>query len=308
MPKNEDWLFPLFTDHAVYAREMIKLSDFHLYTGSKCNRACDFCIVSGRPDGWYQPLTPEILDSVLELVPPDATVKFYGGEPTIDTANVVWAMQYLRQKNFAGWFTIFSNGVLADRVIRILEADEKIDVVLNYSILHGEDAEPIPPQSLQKLKEYADVHPNRVYSSHAGVFPYGRAVEFQATVGQPHIIERMNTSYNKFVQIGRVTTEQAAAVADSGFKSCPRCRPALRTDGVFHACPFAVESNEPHFHLGKLGENSEAEVLSNFQNFLDWIDDTLEPAAKRLQLHPCQVCTHNLGGVAAYSERTKNEA
>jgi hypothetical protein len=46
-----------FTDHDQYDRAMEKLSDLHIYTGSKCNRQCDFCIVSGRPDGWYEPIT-----------------------------------------------------------------------------------------------------------------------------------------------------------------------------------------------------------------------------------------------------------
>lgn len=83
----------------------------------------------------------------------DSTIKFYGGEPTIDAVNLIWVLNYLREKGFRGWFTVFSNGVLASRVIEILEADAQTDVVLNYSILHGEDAEPIPPKSLQKLKK-----------------------------------------------------------------------------------------------------------------------------------------------------------
>ena len=183
MPKNQDWLFPLFTDHDTYERSMRQFSDFHLYTGSKCNRKCDFCIVSGRPDGWYEPITEEILDAATRLVSPDATIKFYGGEPTIDADNVIWAFARLREKGFTGWLTIFSNGVLGERIVKILESDRKSDVVLNYSILHGEDAEPIPPKSLLILKDYADKNPERIYSSHAGVFPYGRGVNFVETVG-----------------------------------------------------------------------------------------------------------------------------
>src|SRR5689334_931710 len=101
---------------------MEKFSDLHLYTGSKCNRQCDFCIVSGRPDGWYRPMTTESLDAALALVPVDGTIKFYGGEPTLDLENLLWAIRYLREHGFIGWFTVFSNGVLADRVIEILEA------------------------------------------------------------------------------------------------------------------------------------------------------------------------------------------
>ena len=307
MPKNQDWQFPLFTDHDVYSREMAQFSDFHLYTGSKCNRKCDFCIVSGRPDGWYQPLTASALDAAFEIVPNDATVKFYGGEPTIDAENVIWAFRYLREKGFAGWFTVFSNGVLADRVINILDSDLQTDVVLNYSILHGEDAEPIPPASLAKLKEYDAKNPRRIYSSHAGVFPYGRGVEFVAQVGENHIVERMHTSIDKKMEIGELTAEKAEIIEKKNFRLCPRCRPALRTDGVFHACPFAVESNEPHFHLGRLGKDAEATVLENYQKFLDWIDTTLEPEAERLQIHPCQVCTYKLAGLPTFRETSAAE-
>jgi len=302
MPKNQDWIFPLFTDHDKYNRAMEKFSDFHLYTGSKCNRKCDFCIVSGRPEGWYEPLTTEILDAAFEVIEIDSTVKFYGGEPTIDVVNLIWAMNYLREKGFCGWFTIFSNGVLAMRVIEILEADAQTDVVLNYSILHGEDAEPIPPKSLQKLKEYEAQNPNRIYSSHAGVFPYGRGVEFVKKVGEHHIIERMYTSLDKKIEIGEITEEIVQTVEEKNFRLCPRCRPVLRSDGQFHACPFAVESNEPHFNLGKLGETDDAEVLENFQHFLDWIDTTLEPEAERLQIHPCLVCTHKLETLPTFRE------
>jgi len=303
MQMNENWIFPLFSDHVTYERSMGQFSDVHLYTGSKCNRSCDFCIVYGRPDGWYRPMTRESLDMILDVVPPDANIKFYGGEPTIDDENVIWAMRYLREKDFAGWFTIFSNGVLADRVIAILDSDEKSEIVLNYSILHGVDAEPIPAASLEKLKVYDDVNPGRIYSSHAGVFPYGRGVEFANQTGEEHILERMQTSYGKFVETGRMTAETAKQIEEEkGFRVCPRCRPALRTDGVFHACPFAVESNARHYQLGKLGESSAEEVLDNYQQFLDWIDSTLEPEAERLKLHPCQVCTHRIETLPSFQE------
>ncbi|MBC7796841.1 MAG: hypothetical protein H7Z37_08215 [Pyrinomonadaceae bacterium] len=307
MNKNKNWHFPLFNDHDAYERSMAKFSDFHLYTGSKCNRTCDFCIVSGRPDGWYKPLTENALDATFELVPVDATIKFYGGEPTIDTKNVIWAMRYLREKGFVGWFTIFSNGVLADRVIKILDSDTKTDVVLNYSILHGEDAEPIPPAALEKLKQYEIQHPNHIFSSHAGVFPFGRAVEFVAKVGQNHVVERMHTSFDKKIEAGLMTVETAELIEQKGFRLCPRCRPALRTDGVFHACPFAVESNEPHFNLGKLGQDSPETVLNNFQSFLDWIENTLEPEAERLQIHPCKVCTNNLNNLPTFHQISKDK-
>lgn len=301
MPKaTDEWYFPLFTDHDKYQREMPKFSDLHLYTGSKCNRKCDFCIVSGRPDGWYEPLTEDTLDAALSLVPMnEGTLKFYGGEPTIEIDNVLWAMRYLRARGFAGWFTIFTNGVLADRVIALLEADEKTDVVLNFSILHGTDAEPLPPASLHKLREYAAQHQQRIYSSHAGVFPYGRGADFVAAVGADHIADRMHTSFDKKIEIGELDQSSAERIEERGFRLCPRCRPVVGTDGRHHACPFAVESRMPHFDLGAIGENSET-VENRYQLFLNWVDGVLEPEAERLQMHPCLVCTHNLDTLPTY--------
>lgn len=303
MSNDSQWIFPLFSDHVTYERTMPQFSDVHLYTGSRCNRSCDFCIVYGRPDGWYKPLTCEILDTILEVVPANANIKFYGGEPTVDGANVIWAMSYLRENGFEGRFTIFSNGVKADRVIEILEADEKSEVVLNYSILHGVDAEPLPEPALKKLREFAVTNPKRIYSSHAGVFPFGRGVDFVAQVGTEHVMERMQTSYGKFVEIGRMAPEMARRVeVEKSYRVCPRCRPSLRTDGVFHACPFAVESNAPHFRLGNLGETSGEEVLENYQRFLDWVDSTLEPAAEKFHVHPCQVCTGMIEDLPTFKE------
>ena len=293
MPEPNEWLFPAFTDHDQYDRGMEKLSDLHIYTGSKCNRECDFCIVSGRPDGWYQPITEETLSAVFQMVPMDGTIKFYGGEPTIAPENMLWAMRQLRERGFRGWFTIFSNGVLADRIIKLLAADDRTDVVLNYSILHGEDAEPIPPDSLARLKAFAASHPNRIYSSHAGVFPFGRGVDFVAEVGQAHINERMQTSMAKKIEIGEVDHSTAANAEDRGFRICPRCRPVVGTDGRHHACPFAVESKMPHFDMGAAADPAE-HVLARYQRFLDWINDVLEPEAEALQIHPCLVCTHHL--------------
>ncbi len=43
-------------------------------------------------------------------------------------------------------------------------------------------------------------------------------------------------------------------------------------------------------------------TLDNFQHFLDWIDETLEPEAERLQIHPCLVCTHKLETLPTFRE------
>lgn len=221
------------------------------------------------------------------------TIKFYGGEPTVASDNLLWAMRRLRELGFRGWFTIFSNGVLADRVIKLLEADDRTDVVLNYSILHGEDAEPIPSDSLAKLKDFAALHPNRIYSSHAGVFPFGRGVEFATQVGQAHINERMQTSMAKKIEAGQLNRAAVDKAAERGFRICPRCRPVVGTDGRHHACPFAVESQMPHFDLGPVSDPSE-QVLARYQRFLDWINNVLEPEAEALQRHPCVVCANSL--------------
>jgi hypothetical protein len=61
-PEPNEWIFPAFTDHDQYDRVMEKFSDPHICTSSKCNRQCDFYIVSGRPDGWYGPITEETLE------------------------------------------------------------------------------------------------------------------------------------------------------------------------------------------------------------------------------------------------------
>jgi organic radical activating enzyme len=293
MPEPNAWLFPAFTDHDQYNRGMKKLSDLHIYTGSKCNRQCDFCIVAGRPDGWYEPITEETLSATLAMIPLDSTIKFYGGEPTIAPDNLLWAMNRLRELGFRGWFTIFSNGVLADRLIKLLEADDRTDVVLNYSILHSEDAEPIPPASLAKLKAFAALYPHRIYSSHAGVFPFGRGVDFVTEVGQTHINERMHASMAKKIETGQLDHRAVAKAEERGFRICPRCRPVVSTDGRHHACPFAVESRMPHFDLGAVTDPSE-QVLLRYQQFLDWIDNVLEPEAEALRIHPCLVCTNGL--------------
>lgn len=304
MHAPQDWVFPLHTDHIRYQRTMERLSDLHLYNGSRCNRRCSFCIVDGRPEGWYEPLTEAALDAALGLVPSDGTIKFYGGEPTLDIVNVIWAMRYMRDKGFPGWFTIFTNGVQADRVIAALEADEHTDVVVNYSILHGIDADPLPAPALAKLRTYAAAHPNRIYSSHAGVFPFGPGARFADEVGQARLDERMVASLAKKVNSGHVDPASAAAAATRNYRICPRCRPVVLSDGRVHACPFAVESRSPHFDLGTVADDSTT-LLARYQQFLGWIDDVLEPEAERLQQHPCRVCTGGLTPLPIYGGRAK---
>lgn len=299
MHAPSDWIFPLFADHDVYDRGMPRLSDVHLYNGSRCNRRCAFCIVDGRPEGWAAPLTQAALDAVRQLVPDDGTIKFYGGEPTLDIANVIWAMAYLRRAGFTGWFTVFTNGVQADRVIAALEADPRSDAVLNYSILHGIDAEPLPAPALAKLRSWAAAHPGRIYSSHASVLPFGPGARFADEVGATHLEARITATLAKKIDAGYVAPAVAAAAAARNYRICPRCRPVVTSDGRHHACPFAIESRSPHFHLGTVDDPG-AVVLERYQQFLDWIGDVLEPEAERLQEHPCRVCTGGLAPLPVY--------
>ena len=83
----------------------------------------------------------------------DGNIKFYGGEPTLHAEAIIDAMAYLRARGFRGLFTIFSNGVKAERLIDILDSDARSEAVLNYSIYHGRDAEPLPPHAKQRLED-----------------------------------------------------------------------------------------------------------------------------------------------------------
>ena len=137
-----DWQFPLFSDHQPYDRSMTRLSDVHVYHGSKCSRRCRASASStAAPMGGTEPMTETTLDAVFDLVPVDGTIKFCGGEPTLDLPNLLWAMRYLRGRGFARLVHDLHRRRQADRVIAALDADDRTDAVLNYSILRGVDAE-----------------------------------------------------------------------------------------------------------------------------------------------------------------------
>jgi hypothetical protein len=261
-------IFPSFADRQpqLHANET-RLPEIHLYFGSLCNRSCDFCVVSGSPEGWVAELDERLLDSLLTMVHPQAQIKIYGGEPTLIADNLAWAFGYLRARGFAGRLVIFSNGIQAHRLIRLLKADEDICCVLNYSILTGTDAEPLPTGALQQLIEHERQHPGRLFAGHADLIQVGRAVGWEK--GQ--LTER-----SRFEQ------------------TCPRCHPVLTTRGKYHACPFAVEVDAPQYRLGDLASAPE-EVRANFDSFLHWIDAVLLPAAQQQRRHPCQVCTAAAG-------------
>ncbi len=233
-----------------------KLPEIHLYDGSQCNRACEFCIVSGHPQGWYQPFNSETLDKALALVSPQGKIKFYGGEPTLHPENILTAVNYLQSQGFCGQFRLYTNGILADNLIYLLESIPEMDAVLNYSILHGRGAAPIPQVALHKLLS----------------FPAGRIF-----AGHPDLVDA-----------GIAKSPGMAAPEFAG--KCPHCYPVVRSDGMIHGCPFAVEITTPlHFDLG-----TDDRALANFQNLIAWQTEIVETEAVRRQIHPCQVCKNHL--------------
>jgi hypothetical protein len=246
-----------------------RILELHLYPGNQCNRDCDFCTVFGTPKGWYTEYTTEHLDATLRTVMlhHQGTVKFYGGEPTLNHENVIWAIAYLRKHGFQGAIVIYSNGIQADRLLTILESDplEKTTASLNYSIATGDGAPQMPLSSLRKLEAYEREHSGAIAIGHPDIVDSGRGVD-------PFTGETSRPKHNH---------------------QCPHCYPVLKTDGTFHACPFAVESSAAHFQLGHVDDNPET-ITQNFQIFLDWLDTVHEPYAESHDLPACSVCWKHL--------------
>jgi hypothetical protein len=246
-----------------------KLIELHLYPGNLCNRECSFCTVLGNPKGWYRKYTSDHLEGVLQTVctHEGATLKFYGGEPTLDFENVIWAIGYLRERGFRGSFVIYSNGIQATLLIQIMESDplKRTTASLNYSITTGDGAPPMPRKSLRLLEEYEAKHPGTIAMGHPTILDIGRGFEsFQGDSTRP-----------------RQSSQ------------CPRCYPVLTTQGQFHACPFAVEIDAPHFQLGPLNSPPER-IARNFKIFLNWLDTIHEPYAVKNNLPACTVCQRHL--------------
>ena len=132
-----------------------ELRELYLYDGNFCNRACSWCTVFGSPEGWHQAYSERVLDSAAAAVAPDGNIKFYGGEPTLHVEGLIEAMRHVRGRGFRGLFTIFSNGVRARALIRVLDSDPRTEAVLNYSIYLGRDAEPLPERAKDLLEAWA---------------------------------------------------------------------------------------------------------------------------------------------------------
>ena len=245
-----------------------ELRELHLYEGNFCNRTCSWCTINGSPDGWYQSWAPAVLEQACRSVAADGNIKFYGGEPTLHAAAVIEAMTFLRRGGFRGLFTVFSNGVKAERLIEILDSDARSEAVLNYSIYHGRDAEPLPPRARKRLEEWALAHPNRMFQ--------GYKVLFHAGAGAAHQFDRDREA--DFHGLG---------------SGCVRCFPVLTSAGRFHACPFAAEIDAPHYDLGRVGADPHT-VLTQYRAFRRWVDDVLDPAARARGISSCELCHRHL--------------
>jgi hypothetical protein len=265
--------------------EADRLLELHLYPGNQCNRDCEFCTVFGTPKGWYQDYTEDHLEAALRTIvrTPQGTLKFFGGEPTLHPQNVIWAIHYLRQREFEGSIVIYSNGIQAERLLQILQSDplNRTTASLNYSIATGDGAPPMPHKSLQLLEAYEQAHPGTIAIGHPDIVDSGRGVDlFTGEASRPKVNSR-----------------------------CPHCYPVLTSEGKFHACPFAIENRSAHFQLGDIHTDA-AIVAQNFRAFFNWLDTVHEPYAVQHELPACTVCWKHLDQLptSAYEDSVESIA
>ncbi|HKZ08784.1 MAG TPA: DUF547 domain-containing protein [Methylomirabilota bacterium] len=251
------------------------LRELYLYDGNFCNRDCAWCTVFGSPKGWHVDYSARVLDAAAAHVAPDGNIKFYGGEPTLHAEGLVEAMRYLRGRGFRGLFTIFSNGVRAAALLRVLEADPRTEAVLNYSIYVGRDAEPLPAAARSALEAWAAAHPNRLF-----------------------------TGYKVLYRVGAAADQRFDADREADYHAlagCVMCFPVLRATGEFHACPFAIENAGPHYRLGDL-DTPPAEVFANYRRFRVWARTVLDPAAQARGLTSCEMCHRHVSALPTYRD------
>ena len=251
----------------------LELRELYLYDGNFCNRDCSWCTVFGSPKGWHEDYSDRVLDAAAAAVAPDGNIKFYGGEPTLHADGLIAAMRHLRARGFRGLYTIFSNGVRARALIRILESDERSEAVLNYSIYLGRDAEPLPARAKELLEDWARSNPLRLFTGYKVLYRVGAAVDRE--------LDR---------------DREAAYHAQS---SCLLCFPVLRSTGDYHACPFAVENAAGHYRLGDLS-TPPAEVHANYRRFRAWARGVLDPAARSRGLTSCEMCQRHVTDLPTY--------
>lgn len=244
-----------------------------LYFGNRCNRDCWFCCVEGSPAGRDLPFAEGAAEQILDLLLPDARIKLYGGEPTLHVDRVIELVRGLRRGGYLGRLTIFSNGIQADRLIRILEADPPSadhpgsDAYLNHYIWHGLGVDPVPPAQRAKIERWARTNPGRIWLSHEDLVPVGGAAEGGASPGRGLL---------------------PAATPDFGGR-CARCWPTVKGDGRIHACAFAAEVEAPHLDLGRM-EDGPGALAERHAAFLRWVEEALEPAAHAAGEAPCVTC------------------
>jgi hypothetical protein len=203
---------------------------------------------------------------------------------------------YLRAGGFRGWITYFTNGVQADRVIALLDADDRSEAVLNYSILHGQGAEPLPPGARRRLEAYARRRPGVLFTSHPDLIPVGPGATFLASlgdgangrVGDGAKTQELPSRPGPPLRGGAPHSPSSPRPAFHG--ACPRCPPVLTSRGLLHACPFAVELDREQYRLGT-GDEAAAHGFARWLRFRDWIGATVEPQAAHHKRHPCAVCT-----------------
>lgn len=249
-----------------------ELRELHLYEGNFCNRTCSWCTINGSPNGWYNRYTPAVLDAALSEIAQDGNLKFYGGEPTLHAGEIIEAIRYIRKRGFVGLVTVYSNGVKAERLIEILESDGRSEAVLNYSILEGRDAEPLPSHAKARLESWAADHPGRIFKGYKVLFHAGNGTQLKYDRDREADFHGMGTG-------------------------CLRCFPVLTTKGRFHACPFAAEIDAPHYDLGRVGLEA-GKVSRNYLRFRQWVNETLDPAASHRGVSSCQMCHQFLSELA----------
>jgi hypothetical protein len=250
-----------------------ELRELYLYDGNFCNRACRWCTVFGSPAGWHQAYTERVLDAAATAIAADGNIKFYGGEPTLRADGLMAAMRHLRTRGFRGLFTIFSNGVRARALIRILESDPRSEAVLNYSIYLGRDARPLPARAKALLEEWSNANPLRLFSGYKVLYRAGAAMN-----------QRLNRD------------REAEYHAQS---ECLLCFPVLRSTGEYHACPFAIEKDAPHYDLGGAA-TPPAEVYASYRRFRVWARTVLDHAARAGGLTSCEMCHRHVEELPTY--------
>lgn len=253
-----------------------ELRELYLYDGNFCNRACQWCTVFGSPSGWHVDFAADVLDAALRAVARDGNIKFYGGEPTLHADGVIAAMRRLRAGGFAGRFTIYSNGVRARALLRVLESDARSEAVLNYSIYRGRDAEPLPARSRELLEAWSRAHPMRLFSGYKVLYHAGAAA-------------------------GMTLDRDRESAYHGHDRGCLLCFPVLTSTGRYHACPLAIENAAAHYDLGDL-RTDPATVLANYRRFRLWAHGVLDPAARARGISSCEMCARHVETLRRYDQ------